>query len=180
MESYSIILKNDKLRSYRRMSILILVLHFCFFIYYLLKVQTGIVAIAGFAVTTIALLFQFTAIKKNGRPTVPVSIAFIALAVTWVFFQNYWLALALILLAALDFISGRKMLLSFFPDKIELPSFPKKTIGWTELNNAILKDRILTLDFKNDRLIQGEIDKESFGVDEGLFNNFCSRQLVIS
>ena len=179
MESYCIILKNDKLRSYRRMAILILLLHFCFFIYYLLKVETGIPAFAGIAIAVIALLFQFAAIKKNDQPLVPASIAFVALAVTWIFFQNYWLAIALILLAALDFISGKKMRVSFSPDRIELPAFPKKKIQWNELNNAILKDRILTLDFKNDRLIQGEIDEESFGVDEKQFNEFCRQQLIV-
>ena len=177
MESYGIILKNDKLRSYRRIAVLILFLHLGFFIYYLLKVETDTSVFAGIGITVITLFFQFTAIKKNDKPLLPASIAFVLLALNWIFFQNYWLAIALLLLAFLNGIAGRKLLLSFFPDRIELPALPKRTILWNELNNVILKDRILTLDFKNDRLIQGEIDEKSFCIDERAFNGFCSQQL---
>ena len=55
--------------------------------------------------------------------------------------------------------------------------FYKKTHEWAALNNVILKDRILTIDFKNDHLLQSEIANESFDIDEKLFNRFCMEQL---
>ena len=178
MESFMIILKNDKLQSYRRMAVLILLLHLLFFIYYLLKVDTDYVLIGAIALIPVSLTIQIIAIKKNANPVVPAAIVFLLLAAVWFYLQNYWLGAALILLALLDIISVRKLRVSFFADRVELPSFPKRIIQWDELNNAILKDRILTLDFKNDRLLQGEIAPESFGIDENTFTLFCKTQLL--
>jgi len=55
--------------------------------------------------------------------------------------------------------------------------FYNKAHNWTELSNVILKDNILTIDFKNDHLLQSEIAPESFDIDEKLFNRFCTEQL---
>ncbi|MGC4034655.1 MAG: hypothetical protein QM764_01750 [Chitinophagaceae bacterium] len=45
------------------------------------------------------------------------------------------------------------------------------------MSNAILKDGILTIDFKNNKIIQAEIDEEYAVVNEKEFNEFCKRQL---
>jgi hypothetical protein len=88
--------------------------------------------------------------------------------------------IALIVLAFLDLVSERELMVSFFADRIEFPSFPKKTICWKELSNVILKDRILTIDFKNDHLLQSETGEKSFDIDEETFNKFCQLQLKIA
>ena len=69
--------------------------------------------------------------------------------------------------------------------KVELDStaitihyfFYEKRLNWTEIKNIILKDRLLTVDFASNKLIQSEIDEESFGIDEKIFNCFCAEQL---
>ena len=43
---------------------------------------------------------------------------------------------------------------------------------WSEFNNIILKDSLLTLDFKNNKLLQLNITENN--VDETNFNTFCS------
>ena len=55
--------------------------------------------------------------------------------------------------------------------------FYKKIFHWIDLNNVILKDRILTVDFKSNKLLQSEIAEGSFEIDEKVFNRFCSEQL---
>jgi hypothetical protein len=55
--------------------------------------------------------------------------------------------------------------------------FYQKRHAWAELNNIILKDRILTVDLASNKLIQSETDKESFEIDEKMFNTFCAEQL---
>ena len=55
--------------------------------------------------------------------------------------------------------------------------FYNKTHNWSVLSNVILKDRILTIDFKDDHLLQTEIAPESFDIDEKSFNGFCAKQL---
>lgn len=55
--------------------------------------------------------------------------------------------------------------------------FFNKRYNWPVLNNVILKDRILTIDLKSNKLMQTEIAPESFDIDERSFNRFCAEQL---
>ena len=68
--------------------------------------------------------------------------------------------------------------IKFFDNKITINTFPVREIKWFELNNVLLKDGILTIDFRNDKLIQSEINAEESDVeDETQFNMFCQQQL---
>ena len=49
--------------------------------------------------------------------------------------------------------------------------------AWTEINNLILKDNLLTIDFKNNRLLQLTTDPGENEIDEASFNRFCSYHL---
>ncbi len=50
---------------------------------------------------------------------------------------------------------------------------------WSEFNNIILKDNILTLDFRNNKLLQLSINGNESTVDEYTFNTFCSKFIGI-
>jgi len=52
--------------------------------------------------------------------------------------------------------------------------FANPVHAWDEFNNIILKDNLLTLDFKNNKLLQLTIVENETMVDEGSFNHFCS------
>jgi len=55
-----------------------------------------------------------------------------------------------------------------------------KTIiySWAELDNIILKDNLLTIDLRSNKLIQAEITEGNENVDEQNFNWFCKAQLT--
>ncbi|HRX94260.1 MAG TPA: hypothetical protein P5158_09100, partial [Chitinophagaceae bacterium] len=57
------------------------------------------------------------------------------------------------------------------------PSFPVTKIQWNELNNIILKDEVLTIDLKSNKLIQHSIGNANNSVNEEEFNEFCRQQL---
>jgi len=177
MNRFQIMLKNDKVHSYRRVAVSIFVLHLLFFIYYLIRVGINAAVLTGIVVTIAAIFIHFTVVKKKEVTKFPASIVFLLLALVWLMLANYWLAIALVLLAFIDIISMKEQVVVFSAASIEFPSFPKKIIKWEDLNNVILKDRILTLDFKNDRLLQTEISAGSYDIDEKLFNGFCIQQL---
>jgi hypothetical protein len=67
--------------------------------------------------------------------------------------------------------------LVFTKEKIVKLNFPVKEFEWNSLNNVILKDRILTLDFKDNKIIQAEIER-SQSINEQQFNLFAQSQLV--
>ena len=46
---------------------------------------------------------------------------------------------------------------------------------WSMFNNVVLKDSVLTLDFKNNKLMQLNTEDSDIAIDENLFNQFCNR-----
>lgn len=100
----------------------------------------------------------------------------------------FWIALfawipAIVLTIAIffaNFVLTRKSQAIFSNENIIIfKSLFKKIYNWAEVENAVLKDRLLSVDFKNNNLIQIEISPESFAIDEATFNQFCLHQLEI-
>lgn len=56
-------------------------------------------------------------------------------------------------------------------------SFPKKHHSWSELNNLLIKDNMITIDYKNNKIYQKEIEFDVSDDIENEFNQFCSQQL---
>ncbi|MGC5098563.1 hypothetical protein ACPXA0_26545, partial [Escherichia coli] len=50
--------------------------------------------------------------------------------------------------------------IAFDKEEIVINSFPKKRYTWNELNNVVLKDGLLTIDFKNNKMLQRLVDSE--------------------
>ncbi len=46
---------------------------------------------------------------------------------------------------------------------------------WSEISNVVLKDNLLTLDFKNNKLIQVAVDEKHTTTNEQEFDEFCLR-----
>lgn len=67
--------------------------------------------------------------------------------------------------------------IAFNEEGIVVNTFPKKEYAWSALNNVVLKDNILTIDFKNNKLIQKEIESDASQKDEQEFNGFCRTML---
>ena len=89
--------------------------------------------------------------------------------------------IAYLLIALTGYLSTRPEEIGFSEDRIVFKSFYSKNITWTELNNALIKDGILTLDYKNNKLFQAETDddedNEEYDVSEEEFNEFCRVQI---
>ncbi len=97
----------------------------------------------------------------------------------WVIFEQYWIAAACFLVF-LAYLSQKKFFKIFFSaSNISLNSFPKKSISYTQLQNIVLKDGLLTIDFKNNKIIQASIITSLPTVDdEASFNQFCQQKLT--
>ena len=183
MESYTVFLVNDRLRSYNRLGLMIIFINGIFgayFLWYNLPENNFPALTGGILTAALGLLMNFSSWLINGKPKLPFSVLFILFALQWLLLNNYWLPVVFLVLAFFDHVARQKQAVVFLASHIEIIAFPKKTIPWTQLNNAILKDNILTLDFKDDRLVQAEIASESFGIAEENLNDFCQLQLSAS
>ena len=173
------ILKNEKKRLYNRMTLLLLIFHAAAVAWILFSShQTLPIKLTGFA--TLALLLA-TFYFLRFRTSSVTNLLFVATAVMifiyWCLSGYWWMGAITIILFFLYFVNSRELIVNFYADKIEYPSFPKRTIKWDELNNVILKDDWLTIDFKNNRIIQQFTDLMIPAGNEKEFNDFC-RQLL--
>ncbi|HEY4206917.1 MAG TPA: hypothetical protein VGM31_08895 [Puia sp.] len=83
-----------------------------------------------------------------------------------------------LLLTFLEYQAKYPLEIGFSPDKIVINSLLRKSYPWSAFSNVLLKDGLLTLDFKNNRLLQKEVDEEQDGdADEEEFNDYCREML---
>jgi len=76
------------------------------------------------------------------------------------------------------FVSKKKSIAVFSNEHISISkSLFKKDHSWAEVANVVLKDHLLSIDFKNNHLLQLEVTPESYTIDEAAFNQFCRQHL---
>ncbi len=98
----------------------------------------------------------------------------------WALLGNLWIAFAVAIVGLLQGFVKKDFQYLFTEKKIELNAFPKQIIDWQDLQNVILKDGMLTIDRKNNKIIQTEISLlESGMLSEAEFNEFCRLQLSV-
>jgi hypothetical protein len=87
-----------------------------------------------------------------------------------------WLVIVFAFLALLEYQAKRSSEIGFAEDHIMINSLFKKRINWSEIDNVVLKDGWLTIDFKNNKLLQKEIDSGESEAGDEEFNEWVSRR----
>jgi hypothetical protein len=103
---------------------------------------------------------------------------FIAALCWWNMPNGKWICVIYLLAGLIEKQAKFPQEFAFDESEMVINSFPKKRVEWTELSNVVLKDGILTIDFKNNKLIQKEIQSGSNARDEQDFNEFCRNMLA--
>jgi heme/copper-type cytochrome/quinol oxidase subunit 4 len=70
--------------------------------------------------------------------------------------------------------------IGFSDQQIVRKGITTKTYAWNELKNVIIKDDLLTIDFKNNTLLQAYTDDqedEEYDVEDEEFNEYCRKRL---
>jgi hypothetical protein len=174
MKKYEIFLQNKKTRIYITISWLVIVFNFIAFIY---SLAAGLIKYPVIPITGAAALLILSVTPLLSKRENKFDLLFGVVIITWLLTQFFWPAVINLLLYTQYTISARRLIVSVNENGISYPSFPKKAFSWNELNNVILKDGLLTIDFKNNKLIQQLIEKRVDTVNEKEFNDFCSQQI---
>lgn len=176
MKQFELVLKNDKERSYRRVSIFLLIINFISILF--LTYQNGFTKWGPLIISLLATFAVFASYYlKNKNEKITFSAAFFLFLLAWQT-AGYWIPVILnSLFSFLNLAALQKPVVSVSENNIIYPSFPKRKIEWNELTNFILKEGLLTIDFKNNKLIQQTIAETSSTIDEKEFNEFCRQQL---
>ncbi len=128
-------------------------------------------AVIGLIVNAIPAVYYL--LNKRHLRTPYTEISFFISAVLWLFWGNYAAAILMVVFSLLGFFANKKLAIIFSAEGIEYPSFPVKHYNWTEVDQVILKDEILTIDLKNNKLMQFNINKAAASqVNEQQFNQF--------
>ncbi|MGJ7033321.1 hypothetical protein [Niabella hirudinis] len=113
--------------------------------------------------------------KKNTLQSLGIII--LILGFRWYQYAMGWGFAINVVLWFLYLVSRRQLVILVSSAEIRYPSFPVKKISWSEVSNLVLKDDILTIDLKNNKIYQHFVKNADEIVSEAVFNEFCREQI---
>jgi hypothetical protein len=174
MQQFEITLKNEKVKFYKSIALLLVILNLAVFIYLLIADVHFYEAAAALLLSAFYIIYLLYNSKKNRRSFFVNEFTFFILAGCWIALQNYLVAFCAVVLAILYHLSLQKIQILFTAEVVKKINFPQKEFSWEVFTNVMMKDNILTMDFKNNKLIQVETEN---AVDENQFNEFSKSSL---
>ncbi|HQW84577.1 MAG TPA: hypothetical protein PK987_08960 [Ferruginibacter sp.] len=179
---YNFVLKDNNAKAYRLFTWFLFFLHLAVAGIILYNTASknerpGIYLLTGFYIL-IALLYFITRKQKYAFETFSFTMA--------LFYASFWVKYVGVLAAFIfvavflfvNFIHKKKTKLLVTDAGVQLIMIFKTIVyNWADIDNLVLKDGLLTIDLKSNKLVQTEVTKETKQVDETAFNKFCSMQL---
>ncbi|RYY61513.1 MAG: hypothetical protein EOO05_06175 [Chitinophagaceae bacterium] len=180
MASFHLILKNDKRKFYKSFSIFILVLNalaICLFLYYLPQTVVQQASAIICVVLSVSVIVYREKMKSSRFTEAGIYAVMAALTIYWAFIGYWWAAVVVLVLALLYRFANKIPEVIVTDQHVVYPSFPMKLIPWNSLSNLVLKDGLLTIDFRNNKIIQQLLDPAAKSPDEQEINDFCRIQI---
>ena len=138
--------------------------------YIIINLVAGIMLLA--AALIIDYLYNIIKVKKMLLLTIAAVLLFIAT-------HSFGFAFVLLLVGILSSLLDKKPLITVDANGVSIQrALGIKNYPWNQFNNIILKDDLLTLDFKNNQLLQLAPDS-SATINEQAFNDFCKKYLLV-
>lgn len=177
---YVVILKKDGERAADRFSILLCFCSAVIFGYTQIKSGHPDIYLYAFIALILAGLV-YNAVRHRRNKKVRYKYLILLTALGWFGMPVLpWIGILFLVLAFLEHQAKRPLEIGFDRDRIVINSLIRQRHDWSVFNNILLKDGLLTLDFKNNRLLQKEIaddDEDDDEVDEEEFNAYCRGRL---
>jgi hypothetical protein len=96
--------------------------------------------------------------------------------ISWVAASGYSTGLIVLTLTLLFSLATADTVIQLGDKIIIKTGLIKRTYAWMELDQVILKDGLLTIDFKTNQLLQHPVGQDA-AIDELAFNTFCRENL---
>jgi hypothetical protein len=174
VNDFAVEIPNERMKTYKIVTFIILTLNFMGYGYVFLQTNgtSSMIAIVGMVLNAVPWLYYLLNKKHIASPIIDISI--IGNAFIWMFFGAFWMGLMLLFFGFVGFFANKKPVIKFSDDGIEYPSFPIKKYAWADVVQVLWKDDILTIDLKDNKLLQFNMDKAfAEGFDVVGFNRFC-------
>jgi hypothetical protein len=181
--NYVISLKRPDYRAVNSISQFLLLLFLIAFFYYLVKTGFGgkqyWLAIIPLLITG---LWVYGYIRKaDPHFMVYFRVELMIAAMGWFFIPlfawSYLLGFGYALMAVTERYIKFPDEIGFNADKIVRNSFPMQSYEWFEIENVMLRDNLFTLDLRNNKIIQKQLEEPVSKELEVEFNNYCKNLL---
>jgi hypothetical protein len=141
----------------------------------LVRNQIIIPYLLGVVFITLLLFWNLYAYYRTDRQ-IYYSKALLIAGLVWMRMPYFeWLVFVLPVLALLEYQAKLPPEIGFSDDHIVFNRLLKKKFGWKDIDNVVLKDGLLTIDFVNNKLFQREIDSGENEATEQEFNEWATR-----
>lgn len=151
-----------------------------FLLQYISSQDKRMMQLIGASVIALLIGINIFRFKKSGK-SVTYSYALFVTAITWASMPYFpWLSALFLVMAVVERQAKKNLEIGFNDDKIVFNSIPRKQYEWQDFTNIMLRDNLLTLDFKNNKLIQRETADDDEGEDdcsEEEFNSYCLERI---
>lgn len=178
MNNYTIVVPNNKAGSYRLISLIIAFMNIGTFTFVLSSSPSALImwiVLFGLSVIAITLIHYFFFSKD--KTSLYINFAFILCGFIWLLLGLYFSGVGLVIFGIFGIYSSKPLRLVFKDDGIWYPSFPAKIIPWENIDQVMLKDKVLTIDLKNNSLLQFSVTNSDALPPEEEFNEYCRRYI---
>lgn len=174
---YVVSLKKPDTRLVDFISILLCIITLFIFTYLLLRSNYWIGYIIGIVLQLILFIVKLIA-ARNNQIVYFRNIFFVAF-VTWIVgpYSNAIIAILYLLAAFAEMQVKFSKEIGVDEQGLTFNTIITKSIPWQKLQNVVLKDDIITIDQKNNKLIQKETDATVADDMVTEFNDYCSRHI---
>lgn len=177
--NYIVTLRNDTGKYVDRLSLLLCSLSAIIFLrQQIITPQKTIVYLIDFLFVAVVVIRNVYLQKVKKQEKVYYNRGLFFCAIVWtVMPQMQWLVFVFAFLGLFEFHAKFPLEIGFTDNQIVFNSIIKKRYSWNDFNNVVLRDNLLTLDFKNNKIFQKETIDEEGEADEDEFNDFCQDRL---
>ena len=176
---YILIIKKEKPLNIDLISILLCFISFAFFIYHSF-LQNNFVSVVflGALLIPVTVTRSVWLKKKSGKSSITFKHPLLITGIIWLFIPGLrWFFILFVLFVLFDHQARHPLEIGVSDEQIVITTFFRKRYRWSDFSNVILKDNLLTLDFKNNKVLQREIEPYLSNVNEKEFNAFCAEQI---
>lgn len=194
-QSYQLIIRDRNVYRYRQLASFLFGINAAIFLMFALRSDSVSGKIILCTVSFIMVAYAFYNWKyKTNKEKSYIAVYLLAAAV-WALETPFWyFSVVLLLLLILQYRMEKDFIITFNNEDIVLTSFPARRYAWPDFNNIVLRDGLLTMDFKNNRVMQVEPDwnnttglpgnetwdaGEAYPDIEKEFNEFCKKRLAL-
>lgn len=174
---FRIFLRNDKKRLYQRMGLFLSLINFFGLMIVLFpKAEVIGLQLAVFATIPVFALYWVYQLKMGSKARNWKKLEYL-FALGWLVTPYPWMAAVFLALQFLYQYSVNDLAVMVEQEGITYGNLFARRFTWSELSNVVLKDGLLTLDFKSNKLFQQYLSEEAL-VNESEFNLYCQQRLT--